>query len=45
MDNIKQERSNKRLNSKLNKRLKYTSRNNKFGTQVKKSMAFHFLKK
>ena len=45
MDDIRQERCNEGPTLKLNKRFKQASLNKKFGTHVKKSMAFQTFKK
>ena len=45
MDDIRQEKVNEGPILNLNKRLKQNSRNKKFGTRVKESMAFKVLKK
>ena len=45
MDDIRQEKPNEGPILKLNKRLKETSLNVKFGTHVKESTSFHVLNK
>ena len=40
MDGIRQERPNEDLTLKLNKKVKQTSLNKKFGTHIKESMVF-----
>ena len=45
MDDIRQERFNEGPTLKLNKKIKQTSLNKKFGSHVKESMVFQALKK